>query len=231
MTIVLSRDQIRRIDELAINEYGIPGIVLMENAGRGAAGIIDRTFGPRGGALVVCGTGNNGGDGFVIARHLHNTGWSVRILIAGDPSRMSPDAAANDRIIQAMKLERIVTADGEHQRRVAESIDENEVVVDALLGTGFSGTVRSPLAELIAILNESNKRAMVAVDVPSGLDCDTGKPGGVAIQAHLTTTFVAAKKGFFVEPSEAYVGRVEVVDVGAPVELVGRVASEVARRP
>ena len=231
MTIALTRDQVRRIDELAIREYGIPGIVLMENAGRGAAEIIERTYGPRGSALVVCGTGNNGGDGFVIARHLHNAGWSVRVLIAGDPLRFSPDAATNDRIIQAMELERTVAVDGETQRKVVDSTSANDVVIDALLGTGFSEIVRSPLAELIATLNGSKKRAMVAVDVPSGLDCDTGEPGGVAVRAHLTITFVAPKRGFVVEGARPYVGRCEVVGIGAPKELIGCIASEVAGRP
>jgi NAD(P)H-hydrate epimerase len=226
MAIVLSRDQVRRIDDLATNGYGVAGIVLMENAGRGAAEVIDRAYGPHGSAFIACGTGNNGGDGFVIARHLHNTGWSVRVMIAGDASKLSPDAATNDRIIQAMSIERIVAADGAAQQDLAKSIHPHEVVIDALLGTGFQGRVRSPLAEFIAALNVAAKRAMVAVDVPSGLDCDTGEPGGVAIHADLTITFVALKKGFLAEHARPYVGRCEVVDIGAPQELIRRVASE-----
>ncbi len=226
MAIVLSRDQVRRIDDLAINDYNVAGIVLMENAGRGAAEIIDRAYGPHGSAFIACGTGNNGGDGFVIARHLHNTGWSVRVMIAGDASKLSPDAATNNRIIHAMGLQPIIAADAESQRRAMESARPDEVLIDALLGTGFQGRVRSPLAELIDALNAAPKRAMVAVDVPSGLDCDTGEPGGVAIRADITITFVAIKKGFLAERACPYVGRCEVVDIGAPQELIRRVASE-----
>jgi NAD(P)H-hydrate epimerase len=227
MALVLSRDQVRRIDDLAINNYGVAGIVLMENAGRGAAEIIDRAYGPHGSAFLACGTGNNGGDGFVIARHLHNAAWSVRAMIAGDASKLPPDAATNDRIIQAMSIERIVTADGAAQQDLAKAIHPREVVIDALLGTGFQGRVRTPLAALIDALNAAAKRAMVAVDVPSGLDCDTGKPGGVAIRADLTITFVATKRGFLAEHARPYVGRCEVVDIGVPRELICRITSEV----
>lgn len=227
MDLVLSRDQVRRIDDLAINDYGVAGIVLMENAGRGAAAIIDRAYGPHGSAFLACGTGNNGGDGFVIARHLDNAGWSVRVMIAGDAAKLSPDAAANDRIIQATSIKRIVAADGAAQQDLAKSIWPHEVVIDALLGTGFQGCVRSPLAEFVAALDVVPKRAMVAVDVPSGLDCDTGEFGGVAIHADLTITFVALKKGLLAEHARPCVGRCEVVDIGVPRELIRRITSEV----
>jgi len=226
MALALSRDQVRRIDDRAIHEFGISGLVLMENAGRGAAEIIDRLYGPKGSAFITCGTGNNGGDGFVIARHLHNAGWSVRLMIAGDASKLSADAAANDRIVRAMRLERIVAASVESQRNAASSIRTDEVVIDALLGTGFRGLVRSPLADLIEALNAAKKRAVVAVDVPSGLDCDTGQPGGVAVRADLTITFAALKRGFLNEPARLYVGRCEVVGIGVPRELIRRAASE-----
>jgi NAD(P)H-hydrate epimerase len=227
MALVLARDQVRCIDDLAINDYGVPGIVLMENAGRGAAEIIDRDYGPHGSAFIACGTGNNGGDGLVIARHLHNAGWSVRVMIAGDASKLSPDAAINDRIIQAMNIERIVAADGAAQQDLAKSILPREVVIDALLGTGFQDRVRSPLAEVIAVLNAAARRALIAVDVPSGLDCDTGEPGGVAVRADLTITFVALKKGFLAEHARPYIGGCKVVDIGVPRELIRRITSEV----
>ena len=227
MALVLSRDQVRRIDDLAIDDYGLAGIILMENAGRGAAEIIDRAYGPHGSAFIACGTGNNGGDGLVIARHLYNAGWSVRVMIAGDASKLSPDAATNDRIIQAMDIERIVAADGAAQQDLAKSIHLREAVIDALLGTGFQGRVRTPLAELIDALNAAPKHAMVAVDVPSGLDCDTGECGGVAIRADLTITFVALKKGFLAEHARPRVGRCEVVDIGVPRDLIRRITSEV----
>lgn len=219
---VLTRKQVRRIDELAQRRYGLAGLVLMENAGRGAAQVIDREFGPGGSALIVCGTGNNGGDGLVIARHLHNAGWEVRVLIADDPESMSPDCAANDRVVRAMGLERAVN-ENEFEGFLGRA-GKDTVVVDALLGTGFHGVVRPALADLIEHLNTMSKASTVAIDVPSGLDCDTGEPGGTAIRADLTITFVAMKPGFFTESGKQYAGRCEVVDIGVPVELIGEVA-------
>lgn len=218
---VLTREQVRRIDELAQKEYGLSGIVLMENAGRGAAELIDRHYGPAGRALIACGTGNNGGDGLVIARHLHMLGWKVSVLIAGDPEAMSPDCAANDRVVRAMKLPRYVTPDGSWPAQLV--IGKDWVVIDALLGTGFRGIVRPQLHSLIERLESVPKRATVAIDIPSGLDCDTGQPGGIALRADRTITFVARKPGFETPTGVAYTGTCEVVGIGVPPELITRV--------
>ncbi len=223
MNSCITREQVRRVDRLAIERYGIAGLVLMENAGRNAAAIIRDTYGPAGKAWICCGPGNNGGDGFVIARHLHNAGWSIRLVLAGDPSRMTPDTRANCAIVQAMKLDVSTAQSGETQRALAGSISHDEIVVDALLGTGFHGDVRSPTAELIDTINAAAKRALVAIDVPSGLDCDTGLPSNATIHAELTITFVAAKAGFAAASAGPYVGRVEVADIGAPRELIDEV--------
>jgi NAD(P)H-hydrate epimerase len=225
MNITLIREQVRKVDELAIHRYGIAGLVLMENAGRNAAAVIDRAYGPNGRAFIFCGTGNNGGDGCVIARHLHNAGWSVRVVLAGDVSRMTPDASANYRIIEAMRLAPIFVVDAVTQQAAASSITPQEIVIDALLGTGFSGEVRSPFAELIHAINAASKRAVVAVDLPSGLDCDTGTPGRSTIRADLTITFVARKRGFDSQEAVPYLGRIEVADIGAPRELLAEVAA------
>jgi len=239
MNITLTREQVRRVDELAIHRYGIAGLVLMENAGRNAAAIIDRAYGPAGRAVIFCGSGNNGGDGCVIARHLHNAGWSVRVVLAGDVSRMTPDASANYRIIEAMGLAPRVspttreswgegllqTAEAATQQDAASSITPDEIVVDALLGTGYSGEVRSPMAELIHAINAARKRAVVAVDLPSGLDCDSGIPGWTTIRADLTITFVAQKLGFDSPEAVPYLGRIEVADIGAPRELIAEIAA------
>lgn len=225
MNITLTREQVRRVDDLAIHRYGIARLVLMENAGRNAAAIIDRAYGPSGRAVIFCGTGNNGGDGCVIARHLHNAGWSVRVVLAGDVSRMTPNTSANHRIIQAMGLKPIAAIDGAMQHAAARSITPEEIVVDALLGTGFSGEVRSPLADLIHAINAASKRALVAVDLPSGLDCDTGTPGRATIRADLTITFVTRKRGFDSPEAVPYLGRIEVADIGAPRELLAEVAA------
>ena len=221
MNPVLSRDQIRRVDRLAVERYSIAGLVLMENAGRNAAEIIRNTYGHTGNAFICCGPGNNGGDGCVIARHLHNAGWSVRLMITADTSQMTHDTEANFTIVAAMKVETHVLPDLEGQRALVGSVREDEVVIDALLGTGFRGQVRSPTAELIeAVVNAATKRAVVAVDVPSGLDCNTGEPSNATVRADLTITFVAAKTGFTVAAATPYIGRIEVADIGAPRELV-----------
>lgn len=225
MNVSLTREQVRRVDELAIHRYRIAGLVLMENAGRNAAAIIDQNYGPIGRAIIFCGTGNNGGDGCVIARHLHNAGWCVRVVLAGDVTRLTPDASANYRIVEAMGLAHILAFDAATQQAAASSITPHEIVVDALLGTGFSGEVRSPFAELIHALNAANKRAVVAVDLPSGLDCDSGTPGRATIRADLTITFVARKRGFDSPGVASYLGRIEVADIGAPRELIVEIAT------
>ncbi|MCH7596374.1 MAG: NAD(P)H-hydrate epimerase [Planctomycetes bacterium] len=223
MTTLLNRSQVRRVDELAISRYGICGLVLMENAGRNAAAIIEEEFGPRGSTMIVCGRGNNGGDGFVIARHLHNAGWNVGLLICGDVEGLSPDALINFQIVKAMQLDVTVAIEPAEQQEVCRSIHTDEIVIDALLGTGFEGTVRDETAELIRVINGVAKRAVIAVDVPSGLDCDTGRPGGESIRADLTITFVAQKTGFDSPGAGAYLGKIKVADIGAPRELIAEV--------
>jgi NAD(P)H-hydrate epimerase len=213
------------VDKAAIERYHMAGIVLMENAGRNAAAMIRDLYGKTGRALICCGPGNNGGDGCVIARHLHNAGWFVRLLITGDVPRMTPDMKANFAIVEAMGLERTIALDLDRQRSMANSIQADEVLIDALLGTGFRGTVRSPTAELIETMNSVEKRAMVAIDVPSGLDCDTGVPSNATIEADLTITFVATKTGFTKDVAAPFVGRVEVADIGVPRELISEIAT------
>jgi NAD(P)H-hydrate epimerase len=224
MAATLTRDQVRRVDEWAVSRYGIAGIVLMENAGRNAAAIIDREYGPRGRAIIFCGTGNNGGDGCVIARHLHNLRWPVRLALTGDETKMSPEMLANFRVVEAMKLEWTLMADQSDRVSACGSIREDEIVIDAMLGTGFRGQVRDDFAEIIEGINHARKRAVVCIDVPSGLDCESGKPGGKAVRADLTVTFVAQKTGFAKPGAQDYVGRTEVVDIGAPRELIEEAA-------
>lgn len=223
--MALTREQVRRIDQLAVERYGIPGLILMENAGRGATEIIREVYGPKSAAFIVCGGGNNGGDGCVIARHLHNAGWNVRLLMTGDPSKHTPDTRTNFCIVQAMEIPLVVALDRDKQNASVPELNDEHVIVDALLGTGFTGRVRSPTAELILALNASRKRAMVAIDVPSGLDCDTGLPSNATIAADLTITFVAEKVGFATVSAARFTGEVRVVDIGAPRELLAGVAT------
>ncbi len=217
MARALTREQVRTVDRIAIEKYGISGLVLMENAGRSAAAIMRDYWRsrPPESVVIFCGMGNNGGDGFVIARHLVNGGTDVQIGLAGDADRLTPDSEANHRICLAMGIP-IDPADD-------VAIGDGDWVVDALLGTGFSGDVRTPMARVIDRINVTSKRGVVAVDLPSGLDCDTGQPSNATIEADLTVTFVGEKAGFGAAEAKPYVGCVRVADIGAPVCIVRRV--------
>lgn len=222
--LIFSRDQIRRIDQLATSIYHIPSLILMENAGRNAAELIRKKFGDNARTAIFCGGGNNGGDGYVIARHLLNTGWSVRIFQTSQSERMTPDALANYQITTAMKIPTQQLLDSSNLPTIADSFHGDEIVIDALLGTGFTGQPRSPMAEIINLLNRVPKRATVAVDVPSGLDCETGLPSTATVNADMTITFVGLKRGYLSDTARPCLGEVTVAEIGAPRELIRAVA-------
>jgi NAD(P)H-hydrate epimerase len=213
--MLLSRDQVRAIDCRAIDEFGVPGVVLMENAGRGAAEVL-LSLGARGPIILCCGKGNNGGDGFVIARHLDNRGVPVRVLLFARPEELTGDAAINCGIVQSSGIAVAVRAgpsvDTEALRR---ELAAAEWVVDALFGTGLTGAVRPPFDQVIAAINASGAKVL-AVDIPSGLDCDTGESLGATVRALHTVTFVGPKKGFANLAAAAWLGTVHVADIGAP---------------
>ncbi len=213
--MILSREEVRAIDRRAIEEFGVPGAVLMENAGRGAAEVLG-ALGVRGPVLICCGKGNNGGDGFVIARHLDNRGLPVRVLLFAKPEELTGDAALNYEILRRSGVPIDVRAgqpiDAEALR---QELAAAEWVVDALFGTGLAGAVRPPFDRVIAAINASGAKVL-AVDIPSGLDCDTGEPLGAAVRAQHTVTFVATKRGFANPAARAWVGEVHVADIGAP---------------
>ena len=203
----LTRAQVRELDRRAIEEFGVPGLVLMENAGRGCAEWLRQLNPQRLPTLVVCGPGNNGGDGFVIARHLDNHGWPVSVWLYGDASRLPPDAAINLAIIQKCGL---LNPPPQHFRGW---------IVDALFGTGLTRPLGPPYDTLIAALNASGN-PIFSVDIPSGLDCDTGEPLGPTVRAQYTATFVARKRGFDNPAAANWTGSVRVIDIGAPRRLI-----------
>jgi len=235
--INLTRKQARQIDQLAINELGIPGIVLMENAGRNATDIIQRYMQDQGKelttALIVCGGGNNGGDGYVVARHLHNRGVAVTILSIKPIDQLTGDAAINATICQNMYLN-IVHPQGRGVLQHAGAYPEDQLpdlIIDALLGTGFQGELRPDMLDMIQSINATrelpNTPTIVALDLPSGLDCDTGRPptsqqGELqhAIKADLTITFVAPKLGFAQPAAWPYIGKFEVADIGISCDWI-----------
>jgi NAD(P)H-hydrate epimerase len=222
--MILTRDQTRELDRRAIEEFGIPGIVLMENAGRGMAELL-RTLGINGLVVLCCGKGNNGGDGFVMARHLDNAGVRVRVLLFGDPAQLSGDAAINHRIVVASGIPLEVFAGPTFdEERLKRQLTDADWIVDALFGSGLRGTIQPPFDRIIAAINATAAR-VYAVDIPSGLDSDTGQPLGIAVRAHHTGTVAAMKKGFLVPSATAWVGQVYVIDMGAPRCLLASIAA------
>jgi len=212
--LVVSAHEMRTIDRTTIEKYGVPGPVLMEAAGRGAAEVIARLRPPRGSRVaVVCGSGNNGGDGYVIARHLHNWGAHVRLYRCAARDAIRGDADVHLTIIERMGL-RVVDASGG-----ASAIDDfalrADVLVDALLGTGLKTEVTGVLRDVIDLLN-GLPGLRVAVDIPSGLDADRGVPLGACFKADHTVTFAFPKPGLVGDPGYQRVGRLHVVDIGVP---------------
>jgi NAD(P)H-hydrate epimerase len=217
--MLLSRDEVRELDRRAIEEFGVPGVVLMENAGRGTAELL-LSLGVHGPVLVCCGKGNNGGDGCVIARHLDIYRVPVRVLLFSRPEELRGDAAVNYGVIARAGLPIEVHAEGRLDvEALRREIAAADWVVDALFGTGLTGPVRAPFDQVIAAINGGPARVL-AVDIPSGLDCDTGKPLGAAVRAQHTATFVAPKKGFTEPAARAWLGDVHVIGIGVPRVLV-----------
>jgi NAD(P)H-hydrate epimerase len=219
--LVLNREQSRQIDRLAAEEFGMSSLVLMENAGRGIADVLCG-LGIPAPVVICCGKGNNAGDGFVLARHLDLRGHAVRVLIWAEPAELAGDAEANFKILQKTSVPIEIFSNRYAPGRVSELLADAGWIVDALLGTGALGEPRPPLDSVIDLLNAS-LALILSVDLPSGLDCDTGVAAKHTIRAAETCTFVAAKPGFFVQGAEQYVGRLHVLDIGAPRQVIEKV--------
>jgi hydroxyethylthiazole kinase-like uncharacterized protein yjeF len=201
---LLDVEQLRATDAWAIEECGIPGVDLMERAGEGLFEIVWK-HAPAGEIVVVCGGGNNGGDGYAVARLLRQAGRSVSVLYTADPAKLAGDAAVmRDRL------------GGEAPMPFAAgALDGAVVIVDAMLGTGFSGSPRDHVASAIAAINDADA-FVVAADVPSGVDAATGAVAGEAVCATITATFHAAMPGLWIAPGKGHAGEVVVVDIGIP---------------
>ena len=216
---ITTAEQMRAIDKRAIEGMGIPSLTLMENAGRGVAEVIreevfnDACDGRR--VAIVCGRGNNGGDGFVVGRYLHEWGASVQFLLLGQPDQLKGDAAVNHK--RAAELNLPVTT--------VESIGDLpdltafDLLIDAIFGTGFHGPIRGVAAGVVDAMNESGVE-IVAVDAPSGLDSDTGEAEGSVVNALYTISLACSKYGQWLWPGRAFVGHLAVVDIGIPSEAV-----------
>ena len=206
------------LDRRATEEFGIPSLLLMENAGRGAA---ELAFKAAKGAriLVVCGKGNNGGDGFVAARHLFNRGLSVRILLAPPISELKGDAALNFSIASKMHIPITLLEDEIAGKRLAASLVGADFLVDAIFGIGLSSAVLGVYETLIQTMNQSG-RPILAMDIPSGLDSDDGSVHGIAVKASITAAMGMAKHGHFRGKGPVYTGQLAVVDIGLPRPLL-----------
>lgn len=221
---ILARDQVRRLDQLAMTDYGMSGLVLMENAGRGTTDVLC-ALGVDGPVVICCGRGNNAGDGFVIARHLDIRGHAARVILLSDPSELAGDAATNFAILRKTDVPVDVFAGADDWDRLQTHLDEAAWIVDALLGTGARGEPRPPLDEAIDRINAAPARRL-AVDLPSGLDCDTGQAARHAFRADHTCTFAALKPGLMRPEAKPYVGRIHLVDIGVPRSLIERMTAQ-----
>jgi NAD(P)H-hydrate epimerase len=217
--MLLTREQSRDLDRRAMDEFAVPGIVLMENAGRGMAELL-RSLGIAGPVVVCCGKGNNGGDGFVIARHLDNAGVRLRVLLFADPAGLTGDAAVNHAILARAGVPITVMAGSTlDEGQLRAELTTADWIVDALFGSGLQGPVRPPFDRVIAAINAS-RAGVFAVDIPSGLDSDTGQPMGATVRAHHTATVAALKRGFVEPAAREWLGKVHVIDMGAPRRLM-----------
>ena len=214
----LTAREIQSLDRKAIEKYGVPSIVLMENAGRAVADEVLKDLRKirRPKVCVFCGVGNNAGDGFVIARHLLNQGIGTKIFLIGRPKQLKADAAINYQILQncKYKISEISLLAG----AVRKTVEETDIIIDAIFGVGLNRDIVEPSKSIIEVLNHSMKR-ILAVDVPSGLNATTGKIYGVCIKAYKTVTFSFPKTGFFKNAGPLYIGKLVVADIGIPSKI------------
>lgn len=219
MIPVLSRAEMRAFDARVTRVGRVPSLILMENAGRGAAErIIERLPTSNARVVIVCGTGNNGGDGFVVARHLLARGFRPAAFLFGAPERCSADARVNYDAFAALKGSVGVLSSSADLDALRKALERATVVVDALFGTGLDRAIGGYLAEAVELLNAA-PRKRVSLDVPSGLDADTGAPLGPTVKADLTVTFAHPKLGLLTPQGRRYAGEIEVVDIGVPPEV------------
>jgi NAD(P)H-hydrate epimerase len=230
--LFLSVEQSRNVDRYAIEHLGMSSLVLMENAGRGAANAIRTFLRNRNPAVqtnaaevtLLIGSGNNGGDGWVIARHLEAWGFTPRCILFGSEERLSADNRANYSVLRRAGME-VLCLDGLAPKRAGELLAnpmrQSSLIIDTLLGTGSTGAPREPMAEAIRMANQA-AAWRVAIDLPSGLDADLGTPADPTFRAHLTVTMVTRKLGFKNPQARDYLGAVEVVPIGIPASQLQR---------
>jgi ADP-dependent NAD(P)H-hydrate dehydratase / NAD(P)H-hydrate epimerase len=218
MQHVLTSEEMRWCDETATHTYGIPGLVLMENAGRGVVEFIKNNFSPLKSKhiLIVCGRGNNGGDGFVVAKLLSHDVASITVLLVPSPSELQGDAKTNYTILKKLTKQpsnRITLL--QYSKKILSSLPQTDLIIDGLFGTGFSGSVRKPHSDIIEWINRQDAK-IVSIDIPSGVNGTTGVANDGAVQADRTVTFGALKSGLLCTQGRELAGAVDIIDIGIP---------------
>ncbi|GAB5405283.1 MAG: NAD(P)H-hydrate epimerase [Aureliella sp.] len=221
----LTIEQVRNVDRVAIEQFGMNSLVLMENAALGVVNWVAKRFEerfefpPR--VALLCGTGNNGGDGLAIARHLWVAGWECTVVFSGDVARLSPDANNNFEVLvhgdQACDVRWPNSAS-----EIRSALEGKHLILDCLLGTGASGAPRAPMDEMIRAANRSSA-CRIAIDIPTGVDSESGVRAEVAFECEATLTFVARKPAMALSNCRMNFGEVHVLPIGIPRALIEQV--------
>ncbi len=229
---VLSTEQIRQVDRRAIEVYGMHSLVLMENAALGCVAWIRGRIGmPVSGqnypkTVILCGAGNNGGDGLVMARHLRTLGWQCDVFALGPVEKLSDDARVNAQILMTGNAGGVVWCPGEGaDEQVHAALAEAELIIDAMLGTGSQSAPRPPFDDWIQHANRS-AGFRLAIDIPTGVDAMTGERVAAAFAADATLTFVARKAAMANPQTKSFFGQVSVIPIGIPLQLIDELLSE-----
>ncbi|SMO88959.1 NAD(P)H-hydrate dehydratase [Melghirimyces algeriensis] len=217
--VLCTAQEARDLDRYTIEVLGMPGAALMENAGQNATRMLLKRFSEAKRAVVLSGTGNNGGDGFVVARSLFSAGWKVSVWVSGQVEKMSLETRAFYQVCRNMGLA-VSFFDGDRKEELLTDLQKADVVVDALLGTGVRGALREPVRCMVQMVNEAEPGFVLALDAPTGVDTDTGAILGEAIQADLTVSFATWKWCHYLLPASEFCGEVRVVDIGMPEEAI-----------
>ena len=224
---LVTANEMQKMDRSTIESFGLPGRILMENAGRGATQFflehfkdaVDKKIG------VIAGRGNNGGDGFVIARYLAQKGISVTVYLLSERQKVSGDAAANLKLLPPLEIPVIEMPDAEIFSAHKTAMRHEAIWIDAILGTGLRSDVKGFFRDVIDFINQTNK-PIFAVDIPSGLNSDTGRPCGICVRADATATFAFAKTGHFLSPGADYTGNLKIIDIGIPPHIANDVGPQ-----
>ncbi|MDD3049778.1 MAG: NAD(P)H-hydrate dehydratase [Candidatus Cloacimonetes bacterium] len=215
---LLNRKEMMNFDKKTIENYGISPLILMENAGKGCADFIVNEEGEAGAVVIFCGTGNNGGDGFVVARWLYNYGMDVKILILGDLTKMSAETMQNYQICNKMNIEIYSVTLPRQLEDFKIVVEEADLIVDAIFGIGFSGEMKLLQSNAVDLINSTHTR-VYSIDIPSGINADTGY-SEKSVKADYTMAIAAAKYGHFIGKGKSRIGEVAVIDISIPDDLL-----------